>query len=191
VFGGPASRHPKSGLFGHFDPASFLCSEEVDFRPRIKEGRSRIPYRLDMVIIRKGGKSSHQIRTRERSSAHIQPDCPARPVDRRIGKVLEAIECNPSASVQELSRLVNLSSSRLSHLFKAAVGLNLNTFLSNRRVERAADLLQSTEMQIKEITYSAGYSQASSFVRAFERRFGSSPTNYRRQRFVLRNSRSD
>jgi transcriptional regulator GlxA family with amidase domain len=76
-------------------------------------------------------------------------------------------------------------------LFKAEVGLKLNTFLSNRRVERAADLLQSTEMQIKEITYSAGYSQASSFVRAFEKRFGSSPTNYRRQRFVLRNSRFD
>jgi AraC-like DNA-binding protein len=191
VFGGQASRHPKSSLFGHFAPAFFLGSEEVDSCLRIKAVCYPIWYWLDIVIIRKGAKSSRQIKTLEMSSTHAQLDFPARPADRRIGKVLEAIESNPSASIQELSRLVNLSSSRLSHLFKAAVGLNLNTFLSNRRLERAADLLQSTEMQIKEITYCAGYSQAPSFVRAFERRFGSSPTNYRRQRFVLRNSRSD
>lgn len=113
------------------------------------------------------------------------------PADYRIAKVMAAIESTPVVSVHDLCRLVNLSGSRLSHLFKAATGLTLNTFLSNSRVERAAYLLRSTEMQIKEITFDAGYSQAPSFVRAFQRRFGSTPTNYRQQRLMLRNSRSD
>jgi AraC-like DNA-binding protein len=142
-------------------------------------------------VIIQGDKSSHQIDTLEMSSAHAHLDCPVKPADRRIAKVLEVIECNPSTSIQELSCIVNLSRSRLSHLFKGEVGLNLNTFRSNRRVEKAADLLQFTEMQIKEITYCAGYSQAPSFVRAFQKRFGSSPTNYRRQRLAPRKSRSD
>ncbi|HEY1501639.1 MAG TPA: AraC family transcriptional regulator [Acidobacteriaceae bacterium] len=113
------------------------------------------------------------------------------PSDPRIDKVLRAIECNPSATIQELSRLVNLSHSRLSHLFKAEKRISLNTFLSNQRVDQAAHLLRSTEMRIKEITYGAGYKQVPSFVRAFQRRFGASPTRYRRQRLRLTNSRFD
>jgi AraC-like DNA-binding protein len=111
--------------------------------------------------------------------------------DPRIARVLGAIGDNPFVTIADLSRLVSLSHSRLSHLFKAAQGMSLNRFLSNRRVERAAQLLSSTERQIKEITYDAGYKQVPSFVRAFHRRFGRSPTSYRMQRITLTNSRSD
>ena len=104
--------------------------------------------------------------------------------------VLRAVEHNPLITIRDLSRLANLSHSRLSHLFKAEAGQSLNTFLANRRVEQAAWLLRSTEMRIKEITYGAGYKQAPSFVRAFQRRFGASPSEYR-QRFQLTNSRFD
>ena len=101
--------------------------------------------------------------------------------DPRIAVVMDWIERNPFARIEDLSRLVNLSRSRLSHLFKAEKGISLNTFLSNRRVDRAAYLLRSTEMRIKEITYDAGFKQVPSFVRAFQRRFGASPSRYRRQ----------
>jgi AraC-like DNA-binding protein len=111
--------------------------------------------------------------------------------DPRIGRVLSAIAGNPFVTIGDLSRLVNLSHSQLSHLFRAAQGVSLSSFLSDRRLERAAQLLRSTEMRIKEITYDAGYKQAPSFVRAFQRRFGASPTSYRRQRMRLTNSRSD
>ena len=111
------------------------------------------------------------------------------PADSRIRKILQAIDSKPSETIQDLSRLVNLSSSRLSHLFKAQTGWNLNSFLWNRRMDRAADLLRSTELRVKEITDYAGYGQTPSFDRAFKKKFGSSPTCYRnRQRLLLRNS---
>ncbi|MGC2301574.1 MAG: AraC family transcriptional regulator [Acidobacteriaceae bacterium] len=125
-----------------------------------------------------------------RLEAPLDPGCEAT-FDPRIGRVLSAVEGNPFVTIGDLSRIVNLSHSRLSHLFKAALGLSLNSYLSNRRVERAAQLLRSTEMQIKEITYDAGYKQVPSFVRAFHKRFGASPTRYRRQRKTLTNSRLD
>ena len=104
-------------------------------------------------------------------------------VDFRIRKVLQSIESNPAADIEDLARLVRLSNSRLSHLFKAQMGLSLNSFLANLRLEKAAELLQSSEMQIKEITYTVGYNHASSFDRAFRKRYRSSPNRYRtRQR---------
>jgi AraC family transcriptional regulator, arabinose operon regulatory protein len=101
--------------------------------------------------------------------------------DFRIGKVLQLIDANPSQSISELARQVNLSNSRLSHLFKARTGQSLNVFLARRRLEKAARLLRFTDMRVKEITYSVGYGQQPSFVRAFKKKFDCSPTTYRSQ----------
>jgi transcriptional regulator GlxA family with amidase domain len=103
------------------------------------------------------------------------------PDDFRIRQVLQAIQSDPSTSISDLAGRVNLSNSRLGHLFKAQTGLSLNVFLANERLEKAADLLRGTEMLVKEITYSVGYCQEPSFTRAFKKRFDASPAIYRRQ----------
>jgi len=103
------------------------------------------------------------------------------PEDFRIQKVLQAIKSDPLANISDLACQVNLSNSRLSHLFKAQIGLSLNVFLANERLDRAADLLRNTEMRIKEITYSVGYCQVPSFNRAFRKKFDCSPLCYRKQ----------
>jgi len=110
-------------------------------------------------------------------------------VDHRVRRVVEAIEADPAQDIQDLAHMVNLSSSRLSHLFKAATNSSLQSFLAQQRLARAADLLQSTGMPVKEVSYSVGYRHAPSFVRAFRNKFGASPNDYRsRQRMVLSNS---
>jgi AraC family transcriptional regulator of arabinose operon len=130
-------------------------------------------------------REAHSLLRRQAASASLE----ARPADPRIEKILLAIEEEPFCGVQELASLVNLSSSRLSHLFKAATGVSLQTFLSDLRLERAAELLQSTDMPIKEISYQVGYRHAPSFVRAFRNKIGYSPHDFRsRQRVVLRDS---
>ena len=101
--------------------------------------------------------------------------------DFRIQKVLQVIESDPSASISDLACRVNLSNSRLGHLFKSQTGLSLNGFLANQRLDKAADLLRYTEMRVKEITYSVGYCQEPSFYRAFRKRFSRSPVTYRKQ----------
>jgi AraC-like DNA-binding protein len=107
------------------------------------------------------------------------------PDDFRIRQVLQAIDSDPSARISDLANRVNLSNSRLGHLFKAQTGLSLNVFLANERLEKAADLLRYTEMRVKEITYSVGYCQEPSFTRAFKKRFDTSPAMYRRQQRLV------
>lgn len=110
-------------------------------------------------------------------------------LDHRVLKVLQAIQENPNQSIEELAQLACLSSSRLSHLFKAATGSSLKRFLSDRQLEAAADLLQSTNLRVKEVSFYIGFSHEPSFVRAFRNKFGESPSSYRnQQRIGLRNS---
>lgn len=100
-------------------------------------------------------------------------------VDRRIEYVLRAIESDLSRDIPELARMVNLSPSRLSHLFKQGTRRTLRAYLTRRRLETAADLLLQSETSVKEVSYSVGYSHSASFTRAFRKSFGTSPRDYR------------
>jgi AraC family transcriptional regulator of arabinose operon len=99
--------------------------------------------------------------------------------DRRIQKIVETLQLNPVVSVQGLARTLNLSTSRLAHLFKAQTGGPLSHCLLDSRLRKAAHLLKATELRIKEITYVVGYGHPSSFARAFRRRFAVTPREYR------------
>jgi two-component system, response regulator YesN len=101
------------------------------------------------------------------------------PVDRRIQYILRAIESDPSVDIATLAGMVDLSASRLSHLFKRETRHSLHSFLANRRLEKAGQLLGRTETPVKEISYIVGYSHAASFVRAFRKKFGCTPNTYR------------
>jgi AraC family transcriptional regulator, arabinose operon regulatory protein len=105
--------------------------------------------------------------------------------DYRIRKVLQSVQGDPSKTVLELAHAVNLSASRLGHLFRAQVGTDLNSFLRHARLERAAKLLQQTEMSIKEIAATIGYRHSSSFDRGFEKKFDVAPADYRRRHRAL------
>lgn len=99
--------------------------------------------------------------------------------DRRIKFVLETIESNPAADVAALSRVAHLSSSRLSHLFKCEVGRSLYSYLADRRLEKAAKLLRRTDIPVKEVSYIVGYRHSPSLVRAFRKKFGCTPIEFR------------
>lgn len=100
----------------------------------------------------------------------------------RISEILKIIESQSPHKISELALEVNLSESRLQHLFKQETGVRLGRLLTEQRLRKAAELLVSTQLRIKEIAAAAGYEHASSFSRAFEQRFAQSPLVYRRNR---------
>jgi len=106
------------------------------------------------------------------------------PEDYRIRRILQFVETDPTRTVVELAQLVNLSSSRLGHLFRLQVGVDLDSFLRNARLDKAADLLRQTELSIKEIAAEVGYQHTSSFDRGFRQKFEIEPADYRRKNRV-------
>ncbi|HEX2328799.1 MAG TPA: helix-turn-helix transcriptional regulator [Candidatus Angelobacter sp.] len=99
--------------------------------------------------------------------------------EQRVRRVLQAIEGGRLRSVTDLAREVRLSPSHLQRLFKRETGFQISDLLAEARLRNAATLLLTTDMEVKEIAYLAGYQHHSSFVRAFQRRFGASPRCYR------------
>jgi AraC family transcriptional regulator of arabinose operon len=101
--------------------------------------------------------------------------------DFRIKKAVRLLNDNSSLTLTDLASGCTLSTSRLSHLFKAETGLTLRQFRNNCRFRAAMNMLATTDMSIKQIAYTLGYHHTSSFVRAFEFRAGVSPSDYRRR----------
>ena len=104
--------------------------------------------------------------------------------DRRLRKLLELMESEPRPRIQHWALTFKLSQSHLQHLFKRATGVGLGHALYERRLQRAAQLLRSTDMSIKEIAGAVGYRHSSSFTRAFEREFHRAPLHFRSESSV-------
>jgi AraC family transcriptional regulator len=101
--------------------------------------------------------------------------------EHRVRKILKLIETEPACRIPELAAQCKLSHSHLQHLFKRQTGVRLGHLILEQRLLKAAQLLENSNMSVKEIAYAVGYEHTSSFTRAFERRFGQAPRSYRRQ----------
>ena len=103
---------------------------------------------------------------------------PAAP-EERFQRILKIVRTGSLSTIRDLACEFKLSASHLQHLFKAETGLCLGRSLTEERLRRAAALLLRSEWSVKEIAYTVGYKHPSSFVRAFTRYFGRTPTDYR------------
>jgi DNA-binding response OmpR family regulator len=83
--------------------------------------------------------------------------------------------------LQDLARQVGTNERRLNALFKQRVGLTVFDYLLELRLGQARRLLEASTQQVQQIADSVGYRNAGDFTRAFTRRFGASPRQYRQQ----------
>ena len=81
--------------------------------------------------------------------------------------------------MDDVSREVDISPYYFSKIFKEATGENFIEYLTNLRIEKAKELLDNTEMSMKEICLEVGYSNPNYFSRIFKKSVGVSPTEYK------------
>jgi AraC family transcriptional regulator, arabinose operon regulatory protein len=108
-------------------------------------------------------------------------------MDRRIEQVIAEIEIDVAHAweIAELAALVNLSASRFRHLFKEETGQSVTQYLRELRLERAELLLRTTFLSIKEVMSDAGLTSVSHFVQYFKRKYGRTPSAYRKHLAVF------
>ena len=102
-------------------------------------------------------------------------------MDQRVQIVRSAIEkdCRRAWSITALAKLVNLSPSRLRHLFKGEIGMTPNQFIKEVRLSEAERLLRTTFLRVKEIMNRVGFLDESHFGHEFKKTYGESPSKYR------------
>lgn len=84
-------------------------------------------------------------------------------------------------TVRELAEESHFSISTLERYFHSHFGLSPNEFLLKIKVNRAAQLLSNSTLNISEIAAECGYDNVSSFSRAFRREIGETPGTYRKR----------
>ena len=99
----------------------------------------------------------------------------------RLTRAVAAVIEQPGAhhTVDSLASLAGMSRASFSDHFSRACGLGPIEFVQQTRLRVAARLLEVTDLPIKAIAASVGYSGSRSFSRAFEAAYGTLPTRYR------------
>ena len=82
-------------------------------------------------------------------------------------------------SLDDVSRVVNISPYYFSKVFKEECGLNFIEYLTNIRIDKAKELLEKSNLSIKEICISCGYTDPNYFSRSFKKNVGVTPTEYK------------
>ncbi len=103
-------------------------------------------------------------------------------MDRRIDLVIAKLKTEPAAAwdFAALAVQVNLSPSRFRHLFKQETGTTPAQYLKEVRLRRAAKLLRSSFLTIKQILKQVNLGSNAHFVHDFRKLYGITPTAYRR-----------
>lgn len=84
-------------------------------------------------------------------------------------------------SLDEVSREINISPYYFSRLFKEETGGNFIDYVTAIRMERAKELLSTTNKSMKEICSEVGYSDPNYFSRSFKKKVGVTPTEYKEE----------
>nr|WP_024967995.1 arabinose operon transcriptional regulator AraC [Pantoea sp. IMH] len=103
--------------------------------------------------------------------------------DPRVIEACQYVTQNLAGEVKidEVANHVCLSPSRLAHLFREQMGVNLLRWREDQRVIRAKLLLQTTQEPIATVGRIVGYDDQLYFSRVFRKRVGVSPSDFRRR----------
>lgn len=83
-------------------------------------------------------------------------------------------------NTETLARMVYLSPGYLSAVFKEETGVNMNRFIRDVRMNKAKELLETTNMKITQIAKEVGFLNNSYFGRSFREYFGITPESCRK-----------
>lgn len=83
-------------------------------------------------------------------------------------------------NIEQISEYLHYSPNYFSSMFKKETGIAFMNYLSSLRIEKAKELLVTTDMKNFEIAMEVGFSSANYFSFCFKKEVTLSPTNYRK-----------
>lgn len=96
--------------------------------------------------------------------------------------IKEYIDMNfssPDLSVAQIASTFDINAAYLSTQFKATYNIGVLEYIRQVRIEKAKELLKSTDMKNEEIYSYVGYTNSRTFIRAFQKVEGVTPKEFR------------
>jgi AraC-like DNA-binding protein len=85
----------------------------------------------------------------------------------------------PLPTVEKLAAELNVSSSYLSDMLRNLTGQNTQQHLHNKLIEKAKEILTTTNLSVSEIAYRLGFEYSQSFSKLFKNKTTLTPKEYR------------
>ena len=103
--------------------------------------------------------------------------------DQHLKKAIEALHAAPDKewNLEELAEVAGLSRAAFAQKFKKITNDTPAHYLTRIRIQRAMDLLRSTDHGLETIAENVGYGDSFVFSKAFKRILGVSPKEFRKQ----------
>ena len=104
-----------------------------------------------------------------------------------IKEAISFVEQNYSRdiTVEDIAAFCNLNRNYLGKLFREGTNQTLQHFLMHYRMNRAAELLKFSDMNVSEVGKMCGYPNQLHFSRAFKTIYGISPNHWREKNGTL------
>ena len=92
-----------------------------------------------------------------------------------VERILTQADLDKFPSIETLSKMAMMSSTKLKAKFKEVYGMKLYEYYNRNRLLKAKEMIAGGKTSIKEAAYSIGFSNLSNFSRAFKKEFGFLP----------------
>jgi len=99
---------------------------------------------------------------------------------RRVTQLVHA-KIEDELSLDEMAESAGLSAAHFSQVFRKSTGETPHQFVLRHRIDRAKEMLRSTEGRVLDVAVACGFKTQQHFARVFRRMCGASPTEYRQE----------
>ena len=85
------------------------------------------------------------------------------------------------ATLEDTAEKFHYSTGSVSRIFKKYTGITVNHYLKRLRLQKALELLETTELPVQEVASAVGYEDISYFISQFKKKYGVTPLQYRKK----------
>ena len=98
-----------------------------------------------------------------------------------IGRVITLVEYDltQDLTLHTIANKINVNASYLSSAFKKECNMTLTDYIHKKRIEKALQLLETTNKQVQYVAYECGISDTNYFIKLFKKETGITPSQYR------------
>src|SRR5690606_6071868 len=116
----------------------------------------------------------------ERCKRKVVEESQISPIVRRAKSFIHQQYTDPELTLETIAQQLQVSTVYLSRIIKQELGTSFTGLVTELRMRKAIELLQSTNLQIYEIAEQVGYESQHYFSTAFKKVVGVSPNQFRK-----------
>ncbi|MBL7862714.1 MAG: helix-turn-helix transcriptional regulator [Cyclobacteriaceae bacterium] len=126
----------------------------------------------------------HRLRSHFNKTENLLDALKSNPIEAafltRVNRIIHENMSNVKFDVNRLAELMNMSRTQLFRRLKPIIRQSASGYIRSLRLQKAKQLLETTEHRVSEVAYMTGFETPSNFTKVFVKAFGMKPSSISR-----------